>query len=245
MHHMLQGARDSHVDPRAILKPGVLQNTNPLMLCFRLLSMKSSELRPAVSFSPRANSVYGSRGLAFSLMIYKERYPSLSPSTKTLRAFCVYVTLDCHYVEHACMCHQISREILIQENQRQDTEKQTHLEQGNKALRDVAGLLGGQSVGRVSHDEGPNEPGIGVALKVDCAAVEPKLGGGRPLLRRQRLQAVHQLSMRQSLGPQPPEPVSWDVHTTPMWAGEANGSLLTPPIWALLPKLGRSVLMWR
>ena len=47
-------ASDSH---------GVLQNMKPLMLCFKLLSEKSSALRPAVSFRPRAARVWESSGL--------------------------------------------------------------------------------------------------------------------------------------------------------------------------------------
>ena len=53
----------AHVLPTAMTRPGVLQNMKPLMLCFKLLSVKSSALRPAVSFRPRAARVWGSSGL--------------------------------------------------------------------------------------------------------------------------------------------------------------------------------------
>lgn len=53
-------------------KPGVLQKMKPLMLCFRLLSLKSSGLRPAVLFMSTAASVSGSSGLTFSLMTCTE-----------------------------------------------------------------------------------------------------------------------------------------------------------------------------
>ena len=61
-----------HVVPRVMSKPGVLQKMKPLMLCFRLLSLKSSGLRPAVPFMSSAASVSGSSGLTFSLMTCSE-----------------------------------------------------------------------------------------------------------------------------------------------------------------------------
>ena len=63
----------------------------------------------------------------------------------------------------------------------------THLECNNEGLVHVAGLLAGQCAFWPSHNQRPQEAGVGVALHVHCAAVQPQPGATQSIRRRRRL----------------------------------------------------------
>lgn len=153
------------------------------MLCFRLLSSNSSALRPAVALRPRADSVYGNKGLAFSLMICRSSTRSSFPAPELQNILRIPDASWRTQLGIQVRAFSGSATASMEQSDREGGGMtKNHLEESNKGLRDIAGLLRGEGVSGVCHDEGPHEPCVGVALKVDSAAVQPQLRRRRLLL---------------------------------------------------------------